>query len=95
LHHTLIPRRRRQFIAQSAVFAASLEAAFAKVGQSQLVQYDALGVAELIRKRYPLISVEFCQSAEVSVLDTTNFCVLFIWSAMPPDWPPKAAANPS
>ena len=43
----------------------------------------------------PLISVEFCQSAEASEPDTTNFGVLFIWSAIPPDWPPKAAANPS
>src|SRR5271165_3933202 len=42
---------RRQFIAQSAFFAASLESALAKVGQSQLVKYDALGVAELIRKK--------------------------------------------
>ena len=42
---------RRQFIAQSALFAASLEAAFAKVGRSELVHYDALGVAELIRKK--------------------------------------------
>src|SRR5580704_12438035 len=38
---------RRQFLAQSAFLAA----AFAKVGRSQLVQYDALGVAELIRKK--------------------------------------------
>ncbi len=43
----------------------------------------------------PLINVEFCQSAEASVLDTTYFGVLFIWSAIPPDWPPKAAAKPS
>ena len=42
----------------------------------------------------PLINVEFCQSAEASVLDTTYFGVLFIWSAIPPDWPPKAAAKP-
>ena len=39
---------RRHFVAQSAVLAASLETLFAK---SQLVQYDALGVAELIRKK--------------------------------------------
>ena len=42
-----------------------------------------------------LINVEFCQPAEASVRDTTYLGVLFIWSAMPPDWPPKAAANPS
>ena len=35
------------------------------------------------------------QPAEVSVLDTTYFGVLLIRSAIPPDWPPKAAANPS
>lgn len=42
---------RRQFIAQSALFAASVESIFAKIGRSQLVHYDALGVAELIRKK--------------------------------------------
>jgi amidase len=41
---------RRQFLAQSALFAASLESVFAK-SRSQLVHYDALGVAELIRKK--------------------------------------------
>jgi amidase len=41
---------RRQFVAQSALFAASLESVFAK-GRSQLIHYDALGVAELIRKK--------------------------------------------
>src|SRR5579871_6074003 len=42
---------RRQFLAQSALFAAPLESALAKVGRSQLVHYDALGIAELIRKK--------------------------------------------
>src|SRR5262245_48391233 len=40
---------RRQFLVQSAAFAASLELLLAK--SSQLVQYDALGIAELIRKK--------------------------------------------
>jgi amidase len=39
---------RRHFLAGSALFAASAESIFAK---SQLAQYDALGVAELIRKK--------------------------------------------
>jgi amidase len=41
---------RRQFLAQSAIFAASLESLLAR-GRSQLVQYDATGIAELIRKK--------------------------------------------
>src|SRR5215470_7804571 len=41
---------RRQFLAQSAWLAVSLESLVAK-SRSQLVQYDALGIAELIRKK--------------------------------------------
>jgi len=42
---------RRHFLAQSALFAASLESLLAK-SRSGLVQYDALGIADLeIKKR--------------------------------------------
>lgn len=41
---------RRQFLAQSAIFAASLESLLAG-NRSQLIQYDALGIADLVRRK--------------------------------------------
>jgi amidase len=41
---------RRQFLAQSAIFGASVESLLAR-SRSQLIQYDALGVADLIRRK--------------------------------------------
>jgi amidase len=41
---------RRHFLAQSAIFAASLESLLAK-SRSQLAQYDALGIADLVRRK--------------------------------------------